>query len=37
MWWSPVVGQGTWEPKALGFAMQFLIVYSVFFEWLWLN
>ena len=37
MWWSPVVGQGTWESKALGFVMQFLIVCSAFFEWLCLN
>ena len=37
MWWSPVVGQRTWDSKALGFVMQFLIVCSAFFEWLWLN
>ena len=35
--WSPVVGQGTWESKALGFGMQFLIVCSASFWWLWLN
>ena len=28
---------GTWECKALRFVMQFLIVISAFFEWLWLN
>ena len=30
-------GQGTWEPVALGFRLQFLMVFSAFFEWLWLN
>ena len=29
--------QGTWEFMALGSMMQFLIVCSAFFEWLWLN
>ena len=32
-----LLGQGTWEFMALGFMMQFLIVCSAFFEWLWLN
>ena len=29
--------QGTWESMALGFMMQFLIVFSAFLEWLWLS
>ena len=37
MWWSLVAGQGTWESEALEFVIQFLIVCSAFFEWLWLN
>ena len=32
-----LLGQRTWESMALGFMMQFLIVCSAFFEWLWLN
>ena len=30
-------GQGTWESMALGFMVQFLIVFFAFLEWLWLN
>ena len=30
-------GQGTWESMALGFMMQFLVVFSAFLECLWLN
>ena len=30
-------GIGTWESMTLGFMMQFLIVFSAFFEWLLLN
>ena len=37
MQWSPIVWAGTWESMALGFMMQFVIVFSQFFEWLWLN
>ena len=32
-----LLGQVTWEFMALGFMVQFLIVCSAFFEWLWLN
>ena len=31
-----LLGQGTWEFMALGFMVQFLIVCSAFFEWIWL-
>ena len=30
-------GRGTWKSMALGFMMQFWILFSTFFEWLWLN